>query len=135
MKTKETFYSIHKKRKEFVDNNKNKDHIILKGTNNILISSPHGVSQIRLGKYKSCEIGSLSTALFLKNNTNCFLIAKTKNNNDDANFDEVSLYKNSIRNLIKTNQINYIIDIHGLGSKRNCDINLGTHLGNNISNN
>ena len=29
------------------------------------------------------------------------MIAKTKNNNDDANFDEVSPYKNTIRKLIK----------------------------------
>ncbi|MBE5745774.1 MAG: hypothetical protein E7359_00590 [Clostridiales bacterium] len=127
-----SFDKLHENRKNFINKNKNNDHIVLKGKNNVLISSPHGVSQIRLGKYKYCEIGSLTTALYLFENSNCFLIAKTQNNNDDANFDEKSKYKNSIENLIQNNKINYIVDIHGLASKRDCDINLGTHLGQNI---
>ena len=127
-----SFDKLHNKRKSFLKDNANKDHFIINGTNRILISAPHGVSQVRLGKHKVAEIGSLSTALYIKENTNCSLIAKTKNNNDDANFDEDSLYKNSIKFLIKNNNIKYIIDIHGLGANRDCDINLGTHLGNNI---
>ena len=79
-----------------MNQNKEKDHVVLKGKNNVLISAPHGVSQVRLGKYKYSEIGSLTTALYLFENSNCFLIAKTQNNNDDANFDEKSKYKNSI---------------------------------------
>ena len=133
MRNNISFEKLHNKRKEFLVENKNKDHIILSGTNNILISTPHGVSQVRLGKLKVAEIGALTTALQLKNLTNCHLIAKTKNNNDDANFDERSKYKDSIKKLIKQHNIKYIIDIHGLASHRECDINLGTHLGNNIS--
>jgi hypothetical protein len=91
------------------------------------------VSQVRLGKLKVAEIGALSTALLLKDLTNCHLIAKTKNNNDDANFDEKSRYKDSIKKLIKTQNIKYIIDVHGLAAHRKCDINLGIHLGNNIA--
>lgn len=129
-----SFDKLHNQRKSFLKEFANKDHIIVNGTNNILISAPHGVSQVRLGKHKVSEIGSLSTALYLKANTGCSLIAKTKNNNDDANFDGRSSYKNSIKSLIMDNNIKYIIDIHGLGANRECDINLGTHLGNNIQN-
>ena len=127
--------SLHQTRKDFIEQHKNKDHVYISGNNNILISSPHGVSQLRLGKLKQGEIGSLATALFLKNNSKCHLIAKTKNNNDDANFDEESLYKDAIRNIIQKHNIKYIIDIHGLAAFRECDINLGTHLGKNIENN
>ena len=127
-----SFDKLHNKRKSFLKDNATQDHFVIAGTNNILISAPHGVSQVRLGKYKVSEIGSLSTALYLKENTKCSLIAKTKNNNDDANFDENSIYKNSIRSLINNKNIKYIIDIHGLGANRDCDINLGTHLGDNI---
>ena len=130
-----TFNKFNSLRKTFLKNNSNKDHIILKGSNNILISAPHGVSQVRLGKYKVQEIGSLSTALCLHHQTNCFLIAKTQCNNDDANFDDESSYKNSIINLIKRYNIKYILDFHGLASHLNCDINLGIHLGDNIKNN
>ena len=130
-----SFTKLHKNRISFLKENSNYDHAILTGRNNILISAPHGVSQVRLGKYKYSEIGSLTTAIYLHNNCDCFLIAKTQNNNDDANFDTISKYKSSIEKLIKEKKIKYIIDIHGLSAKRNCDINLGTHLGNNIKNN
>lgn len=128
-------YNIHERRKGFINDNKNKDHAIITGNNNILISAPHGVSQVRLGRFKCAEIGSLATALRLKDTTDCYLIAKTKNNKDDANFDVKSKYKDSIRKLIKNNNIKYIIDFHGLAQNRECDVNLGTHLGKNIENN
>ena len=130
-----SFDRLHLNRKKIIYTHKDQDHIVINGNNNILLSAPHGVSQIRLGKYKSREIGSLATALHLKNNSNCYLIAKTKNNNDDANFDEISQYKSSIEKLIKTNDIKYLIDLHGLSSNRDCDINLGIHLGKNIETN
>ena len=103
-----SFNKLHNKRKLFMNQNKENDHIVLKGKNNVLISAPHGVSQVRLGKYKYSEIGSLTTALYLFENSNCFLIAKTQNNNDDANFDEKSKYKNSIEKLVENNKIKYI---------------------------
>lgn len=129
-----SFNKLHSDRKKLIDANKHKDHILLVGNRDILISAPHGVSQVRLGKYKHCEIGSLTTAVYLQNETKCHLIAKTKNNSDDANFDENSKYKTSIKKLIQEKDIKYLIDIHGLASNRDCDINLGTHIGQNIKN-
>ncbi len=129
-----SFNKLHSDRKKLIDANKHKDHILLVGNSDILISAPHGVSQVRLGKYKHCEIGSLTTAVYLQNETKCHLIAKTKNNSDDANFDENSKYKTSIKKLIQEKDIKYLIDIHGLASNRDCDINLGTHIGQNIKN-
>lgn len=129
-----SFKKLHEKRKQLIKRYRNQDHIVLEG-NNILISAPHGVSQVRLGKHKNSEIGSLATALYLKETTGSSLIVKTKNNDDDANFDINSEYKNSIRKLAKSKKINYILDIHGLAENRQCDVNLGTHLGKNIENN
>lgn len=135
MKKEINFTRIHQNRKDFLSKYKNKDHVVIEGTNNILISVPHGVAQVRLGKYKHYELGSIATALFLKDNTNSYLIAKTKTNNDDVNFDENSPYKDSIKNLVKVNKVKYILDFHGLSSSRNCDVNLGTHIGINVANN
>lgn len=129
------FYNLHEIRKAFLDENKNNDHVVTIGKNKVLLSAPHGVSQVRLGKHKYQEIGSLATLLYLKDNTDCFTISKTKNNHDDANFDEVSPYKTSIENLIKKYKIKYVIDFHGLAKHRECDINFGTHLGQNIKSN
>lgn len=132
---KYAFKQLHNERMNFLVINKNKDNVVINGNNNILLSAPHGVSQVRLGKPKHSEIGSLTTALFLQKHTDSFLIAKTKNNCDDANFDEKSRYKENLINLIKQHKIKYLIDIHGLAPNRECDINLGTHLGKNIISN
>lgn len=130
-----SFDKLHANRKNFIDENKLKDHVFLEGSSPVIVSSPHGVSQVRLGKLKVAEIGSLATALFLKNQTNSHFIAKTKNNNDDANFDEECRYKTHLKEIIKSKNIKFVLDLHGLASHRECDINLGTHLGANIVSN
>ena len=135
MKNKFSFNKFHWNRKLFVQANKDLDHKLIKENSCVLLSAPHGVTQMRLGVMKFSEIGSLATAIYLQNATKSCLIAKTKNNNDDANFDEVSEYKKTIRSLIANNDIKYVIDFHGLGPRRECDINLGIHLGKNIETN
>ena len=127
------FEQLQSYRRQFLEENKNRDHVIIKGQNHIVLSTPHAVSQVRLGRPKQAEIGTLSTALYLQKTHNCYLIAKTKNNFDDANFDAKSRYKDALIRLIEKNDINYVVDLHGLASKRDCDVNLGTHLSENIS--
>ncbi len=129
------FEELHKNRKTFLLKNANKDNVIIPGERNILISAPHGVSQVRLGKPKHAEIGSLTTSLYLQKATGCYFIAKTKNNFDDANFDENSIYKRNLFDLIENKNINYVIDFHGVASFRSCDVNLGTNFGRNIEKN
>ena len=131
----ESFNQIHSDRENFVNKNCRKDHIIINGKNKVIISAPHGVDQVRLGKLKYREIGSLASAIYLSSQTNSFLIAKTKNNCNDANFDEKSSYKKDLLRCIKHNGIKYVIDFHGLSNKRGLDINFGTHLGQNIASN
>lgn len=127
-----TFQSINNERLKFLKKYQNQDHQIIIGENNILISAPHGVSQVRLGKRKFKEIGSLNVALALQNLTGSFLIAKTQNNYDDANFDQICEYKDDIDRLIVDHNIKYILDIHGLAVSRPCDVNLGINFGKNI---
>lgn len=130
-----SFNKLHIYRKKFMNDNKHKDHAVLVGQKKVLISAPHGVSQIRLGKYKVGEIGSLTTALFLQKECHTFLIAKTKNNNDDANFDKKCKYKNEVISLIQKHNLKYVIDFHGLAEHRDCDVNLGIHLGKSVETN
>ncbi len=101
----------------------------------ILLSAPHGVKQTRLGKSKFSEIGSARLAITLSQLNNTNLIIKTKHMFDDANFDIKCGYRTKISNEIKKNNIKYLFDIHGLASYRDCDINLGISLGNNIKTN
>ena len=118
-------------RKKFVNLNNRKSFATSCGTNNVLISAPHGVSQVRLGKHKHEEIGSLAVALWLAKETSSHFIGKTKNCFDDANFDAKSDYKDACFDIIKEKNIKYVLDFHGLASEREMDINIGTHLGRN----
>lgn len=129
------FEKLHNIRKEFIRENEHLDHKVVEGNNKIVISAPHGVSQVRLGKLKFKEIGSLATALYLSEKTGSYLIAKTKNNNDDANFDTDCPYRKTLKKLISDKGIKYLIDFHGLSPKRDIDINLGIHFGKNIESN
>ena len=131
----ENFDKMQYERDFFLKENCKKDHVVLKGNRGVVLSAPHGVSQVRLGKLKYEEPGSLLMALCLQKETDSFFIAKTKNNNDDANFDEKSKYKKSLTKIIKKNNIKYVLDIHSLSAKRKIDVNLGIHLGKNIENN
>ena len=115
-----TYNEFRNLRINFLEEHGRKDHVLLKGTSNILISAPHTVSQVRLGKRKPAEIGTLSVALALHKFSNTFMIAKTKNNYDDANFDQVSSYKDSIDDLVMKHKIDYIIDLHGRPSWHCC---------------
>jgi hypothetical protein len=129
------FNQLQKNRKEFMAKYKDLDHFVFNGRKQVLISAPHGVSQIRLGKYKVGEIGSLCTALYLQKECSTFMIAKTKNNNDDANFDKNCKYKNEVISLIQKHNIKYVLDFHGLAEYRECDVNLGIHLGKSVETN
>lgn len=130
-----SFGKVHNSRKKFLKEHAEKDHQIIEGKKSVLLSAPHGVNHVRLGKEKYREVGSLATALLLQKETDCFLIAKTKNSGDDANFDPNCKYRKSVEKLIESGRIKYLIDLHGLGAKRNCDVNLGIHLGKNIESN
>lgn len=120
-------------RKDFLQKNNQKDFVYVEKDSNVLLSCPHGVVQTRLGAQKTAELGSLNLALYLHETLGFDLIAKTMNNFDDANFDEVSPYKEEIKNHL--NKIDYIIDIHGLSGYEPSDINLGINFGKNVSKN
>ena len=62
---KMSFEKLHKERKEFLMKHENEDHVVVVGEKDVLISVPHAVSQVRLGKYKVAEIGSLVLGLKL----------------------------------------------------------------------
>ncbi len=130
----QSFDKLHNFRRDFIKKNIFFDHVCLGGKNNVIISAPHGVSQIRENKIKLREVGSLTTALFLYNMTGSYLISKTRNNGDDANYDKESDYKKDLLKMIAKNKIRYLLDFHGLNEKREIDINLGTNFGKNIQN-
>ena len=100
--------------------------------NQVLLSTPHAVSQTRGKKQKFAEAESFKLASLVKDATGCSLITKTENLNDDANSDFNSNYRNKIAAQINLGKVKYIFDIHSLTDKRPEQINLGTNHGFNL---
>lgn len=103
----------------------NKNHVVLLGEKNILVSAPHAVEQIRNGKIKYAEPETALIALHL-NSKGYPCVIKTRNDNDDANFDEKSDYRDNLIKYCKENNIKFVLDLHQLSDKREMDFCLGT---------
>lgn len=132
--TKKEFQLINKKFDEY-ENNCNKSFEYIQGQNNILISAPHSISQIRNGKKKGKDICTGTIAILLQKSLKCHCIYKTKNYNDDANYDiKNNTYKEMILKIIKEKNISFLMDIHGAKSNQGFDIDLGTNNLNNLKN-
>lgn len=129
------FNKFRNSRIAFLEEHQKNDHVVVFGENSILLSAPHGVSQVRLGARKVAEIGTIPFALELQKRTKSHLIAKTKNSFDDANFDEISKFKTKLQSMVSDKKITHLLDIHGLSQKREMDVNLGINFGKSISSN
>ena len=95
------------------------------GNKKILISAPHAVEQTRNGKIKFAEPQTAIIALAL-NLYGYPCMIKTKNENDDANYDLKSTYKSTLLEYVKQNDIQFVIDLHQLHQKREMDICVST---------
>lgn len=103
----------------------NKNFTKLNGLKRILISCPHSVEQLREGRIKFSEPQTAIIALYLNNlGYPCFI--KTTNENDDANYDKDSIYKNELVDFCKQNDIQFVIDLHQLKKERPMQICLCT---------
>ncbi|MCL2177060.1 MAG: hypothetical protein FWB72_03850 [Firmicutes bacterium] len=108
---------------------KDETYIIENAASNVLISAPHFVRQVRLGRIKSAEPTTGSLAIILNELTNCNVIIKVANESNDANFDERSVYKTKMRQLIKKHNITKILDLHSLAEGRDEIVNVGIYHG------
>lgn len=117
-------------------NKKEKSFIVIKGGIPVIISAPHTVKQLREGKIKEAENQTGAIAYILGEETGSYVIYKTYNNQDDANYDiENNEYKEEIKHIVKENNIKLLLDIHGAKDDYDFDIDLGTSYGENINNN
>lgn len=124
--TKREFKIINNKFDEFKANT-NKSFDILKGKEKVFLSAPHSVRQLRNGIIKGKDSCTGTIAIALQKAINCYCIYKTKNCDDDANYDiENNSYKEEIVNTVKNENIKFLLDIHGAKNKQGFDIDVGT---------
>ena len=107
--------------------------LLERGDGTVMISAPHSVEQIRSGSPKYAEPQTGVLAKMLRDALNCPIICKTRNCGDDANYDEHSPYRDTLRDYINENHIKYLLDLHQMAPERKENIDLGTGRGVNIS--
>lgn len=108
------------------------DFHVIKGNIPVLVSAPHSVTQFRNGKTKTGEFRTGVLAQLLQEKTNCYSLFKTKNMQDDANFDSFSPYREFAKKLVVDEKIEFLLDLHIMAPHRPYDIDLGTGRGKNI---
>ncbi len=111
---------------------KNGSFELIAGMGRVMISAPHSVQQTRNGKIKRAEEQTGPFAKMLHDELNCPIIFKTKNCNDDANYDPSCDYKDAIVEYISTNNIDFVLDLHLLSAKRDIMVDIGTGGYNNV---
>ncbi|WP_274362808.1 hypothetical protein [Paenibacillus thermotolerans] len=107
-------------------------YVLLEGMQPMIVSAPHSVAQTRLGQPKQGEFRTGVLAQLLQKKYDCYAIYKTRNDGDDANFDERSAYKDAIKKLSDTRSIRYLLDLHIMSPQRDYMIDIGTGYGDNI---
>lgn len=110
------------------------DFNIIIRKNKVILSAPHAVKQIRNGKDKACETRTKYIVDKVSKKTNTSCIYKTKCLNDDANYDDYSRYREKCSNIVQSENIKFLLDIHGMSAKREQDICIGVAHGNHIDN-
>lgn len=114
--------------------NKEKSFEIINGSIPIILSAPHSVKQTRNGKIKEAEGETGAIVQILAEKTGAYAIYKTYNNNDDANYDIYNnLYKEELKQIIESNNIKLLLDLHGAKYESNFDVEIGTDDGKNIN--
>lgn len=114
-----------------------KEHLhsfeLLSGKGAVMVSAPHSVEQLRNNQIKYAEPQTGVLTKMLHDTLECPVIYKTKNCGDDANFDEVSPYKQALAEYIKNNNVSFLLDLHQLAPSREAKIVIGTGKFKNVS--
>ncbi|WP_066634893.1 hypothetical protein [Desulfolucanica intricata] len=100
----------------------------------VLLSAPHAVRHSRLGKTKPADTYTGTVAVLLHHLVNCSVLVNRRNYGGDPNFDRVCAYKDYLKGILKTQQVNLVLDLHGAAERHGFDLDLGTLNGRSLRN-
>ena len=106
---------------------------VIKGKEKIILSAPHCVKHIREKSVRPRETKTGTIVRVLSKKYNTYGVYKTRNVNDDANWDEKCKYKKHIKEMVNKEKIKALIDFHGMAAHRNQDICIGINGGKNTN--
>jgi len=128
---------IRNQETQFISNNyfgsSEKDYEYKKGSIPILISAPHTVKQWRNESYKSADIYTGALAKTLHESTGAHVIYKASTNGDENYTTEETEYRKKIKDIVAKNDIKVIIDLHGMSSDKESNIDIGTGSSSNVN--
>jgi gamma-glutamylcyclotransferase (GGCT)/AIG2-like uncharacterized protein YtfP len=103
--------------------NKESDGIpFLKGSVPVLVTAPHATAHVRMGKLKRQEFYTGALAVLLHSVTGCHAFYTDRVSDPDPNYSDESPFKKKISDVAAGLGIEFLIDLHGTGSKRPEDI-------------
>lgn len=105
---------------------KEESFVLLEGDCQVMLSAPHAVEHVREGKVRYPEPQTADLAQTLHARLDCPIIYKTANEGDDANYDEVSPYKQVLAEYIRRKGIELLLDLHQMAGFRQEQICIGT---------
>jgi hypothetical protein len=99
----------------------------------VLISAPHGAVHTRDGKPKEEDEYTAGLAQLLGERTNAHVLYSRRKSTTDPNVDSQAPYKNYLQEIISSNQIRFVIDLHGARAKSDFGVAVGTMHGKSCS--
>lgn len=111
----------------YESSNYNAPYIMKIGLLPVIITAPHTMKQIKQdGSIKLSEPFTKAIARYVANKLDTSFLIKTQDTGIDANSDNKEDFKETLLQVIKTQNIKLLIDIHGSKKDRNFDIEFGT---------
>lgn len=129
------FYKVAEESLKFIKDKHDESFLVKDGKiKNVLFSCPHAVKQLRKGNIKCAEPETGVIGMIINKFFQYPLFLKTSFQNDDANYDSSSTYKDELVNYVKKNSVRCVIDLHMLSPLRKMDVNIGIANYQNFSN-
>ena len=99
----------------------------------ILISAPHGAVHTRDGKSKEEDEYTAGLAQLLGERTNAHVLYSRRKSATDPNVDPQAPYKKFLEEILSSNKIRFVIDLHGANANSEFGVAIGTMHGKSCS--
>lgn len=109
------------------------EYLHLVGNLPVLISAPHGAVHTRNGSKKDEDEYTAGIARLVSGRTGAHVIYARRKSKTDPNADSAAPYKLALQQIVRENNINFVLDLHGAKKDRDFGIALGTMHGKSCS--
>ncbi len=105
-------------------------YVHIRGEVPIIVSAPHASVHERMSKPKRQEFYTGAISVILHSLTGCHTLYTNRVMKSDPNYYDDSSYKTKLAEIVKENEVKFLIDLHGTGPERDHDCYPGTGVGN-----